>query len=625
LLGNASCELYNNVYTFSLDELVGLESLTTSGVKDKIFSLGLGLGNTSIGEVESNIQSRIDTIYKPRGKGKGQLIREILKKIESEKSTLQQIQENLPKYQGLFQEIKRLTQAITELDKKLEELWGEKNKLGNYLKCYESFISITKANEDLQELPEFQDYPEKGIELLDKLEEKEQELIDKIQELHSGTQDEKGIEELEEEIKKSSFDEKLLEDEDKVKYLSKNLEKYKQTISDRNNDEHRLKDYQQSIKQYIGDINAQWTEQNIIEFTDLNTHKNKIEEFKNEFKKVEDDKRDAEAALKAIQAKEGPLNTKNIAVITSIIFFIASIPAFYYGVYVLGGSLLLIALILFLSIKYFLKQSSHVHIQQQLEELKRNEQKLKGEYESYLEQQMKLPKSLSVETALDVFKTIEQLRAKITERNNLKEKLEKERLPFIQEFENEAYPLEDVLQNKKQKDNIEILVIHIIAEFDASKTNSQEKEKLRQELKRKKKELKTAESNLEQTQTQIKNLSNSISAKDQQDFRKKYEENNKVNGLIKERDAAIQTIEKIVGLNKAEEVIKYLAATDKEAIESKISELTNEIESKAQECKKKNNELGEKSNEIKRVEGESELAEVSTELETEKTEIKKCL
>ena len=191
----------------------------------------------------------------------------------------------------------------------------------------------------------------------------------------------------------------------------------------------------------------------------------------------------------------------------------------------------------------------------------------------------------------------------------------------IREFENEAYSLDDVLQNKKQKENIEIIVNHIKAEFDASKTKSQEKDKLQDELQRKKKELETTGLKLEQTQTQIKDLLNLINAKDQQDFRKKYGENKRVKKIIEDKDAAIQTIETIVGLNKVEEVIKYLTANEKETIESKISTLTTEIESKAQAYKEKNRELGEKRNEIKRVEGESELAEVSTELETEKQKL----
>src|ERR1035437_2191344 len=57
LLGDATGDLYENVFAFSLDELVGMESLQKSGVDDKIFSIGMGLGNTSIADVESNIRA----------------------------------------------------------------------------------------------------------------------------------------------------------------------------------------------------------------------------------------------------------------------------------------------------------------------------------------------------------------------------------------------------------------------------------------------------------------------------------------------------------------------------------------------------------------------------------------
>lgn len=619
LLGNASAELYNNVYAFSLEELVDLGSLTESGVEDKIFSVGLGLGNTSIGEVESNIQGRVDNIYTSRGRV--QLIPQILKELETNKLRIQQIQKNLHMYQNLTQEIKQLELETTELDENLEEFRVEKNKLDNYLKCYDSFISITKANEELNRLPNLQDYPEKGIEQLDRHEEKEREINDKIQELKTGTKEEKGIEELEEAIKEISYNRNILENDDRVEYLRTNLEKYKQTINDKNDDEQKIDEYKWLIIEKIDNINAQWTEQNITGFTDSITNTNKIEEFKKQFEKVANGKRELEAQLKAIQAKESPLNTNNIAIITSIIFLIGSIPAFYYGVYVLGGALLLIALVLFFGKKYLLKESSHEQIQQQLDGLKSNEQKIKEEYENYLEQKLNLSKSLPVETTLDIFNTIDQLKGKINERDKLKDKIDKQRLPFIKEFENKANLFKEILNSKYQKDNIEILVNNIITEFDNSKTQSQEENKLQEELNRKKKELENTKSKLEKTQTQIENLLKLVGTEDRQDFRKKYEENNKVKELTEKKDSDIQTIEKIVGLNKADEVLKYLTTNEKETIKSKISKLTKIIESKSLEYKQGNNDLGEKRNEIKRIEGESELAEVLTELETERQKL----
>ncbi|MEK0338004.1 MAG: AAA family ATPase, partial [Nitrosopumilus sp.] len=156
LLGNATSELYNNVYAFSLHELVDLGSLSTSGVEDKIFSVGLGLGNTSIGDIEYNIQSHVDQIYTQRGSK--QQIPLILNKIQSNKSQIKEIQNNFPKYQELTQEIQQLESEITDNENQLKEFGTEKDKLDNYLKCYESFVSIVKINEELETLPKLQEY-----------------------------------------------------------------------------------------------------------------------------------------------------------------------------------------------------------------------------------------------------------------------------------------------------------------------------------------------------------------------------------------------------------------------------------------------------------------------------------
>ena len=64
---------------------------------------------------------------------------------------------------------------------------------------------------------------------------------------------------------------------------------------------------------------------------------------------------------------------------------------------------------------------------------------------------------------------------------------------------------------------------------------------------RKQNEFKKVESNLNQNQKSISDLINSIGAENGDDFLKKYEENNKVKVLQKERKSAILTIEQIVG------------------------------------------------------------------------------
>jgi len=127
LLGNATSDLFSNVYAFTLDELAGMTSLSASGVEDKIFSVGLGLGNTTIGEIEKNLQEKADKIFTLRGKI--QVIPKLLHQIGEKKAQIRKIQENLPRYGELTKEINLLEKEVDTLARQLTGLRTWKNKL----------------------------------------------------------------------------------------------------------------------------------------------------------------------------------------------------------------------------------------------------------------------------------------------------------------------------------------------------------------------------------------------------------------------------------------------------------------------------------------------------------------
>lgn len=621
LLGNASRELYAKVYAFSLDELVDLGALTESGVEDKLFSIGLGLGDISLNEVEKNIAAGIDRIYIKGGRKGDRIIPSILERIKNRKEALQNIQDKLPRYQELTLNIKNLEEECAELDRERERLRNDKETLEIYLKCYKSFVVICGAEEELQKLPELRDYPEKGPEQLDKLEEKEAELEDSIRGLQSGTEEEKGIAELEEAIKKISYNEQLLERAEGIEYLRQNLANYRQTIADKNDDEESIDKYNHTIQHNLAKISSRWSEANIIGFSDSIAHQTRIEEFNKELEKIEKNRIEQEAQLKPIHA-ESALNVINIARGLALIFGICALPAFYYGLHFLGGALLLIAALLFFGKRYILKESSDQQIRQQLEELVIEERKIKTEYERYLEEKLRLPPDLSIKATLEIFQTIDNTREKIEVREKLDDKLKSQRLPFIREYEQEVSALSEILPDSKQDDNTELMVNRIIEEFDDSRSQAQSKAKLQEELARKRKILAATQTQQQENSKKIQDLLESIGAADRTDFRKRYAENDRVGELIKKKREAVQTIETIAGLNRSGEVSEYLKSNQKENIESEIAKLSREIESKAQEYRQKTGELGEQRNELKRVEGESELAEVMTELETERQRLR---
>ena len=116
-LGNATADLYNNVYTITLDELVSLESLSASGIEDKLFSIRLGLGSLSLSDIENRIQDRLNQVYHPRSSKTE--INNILINIDEKQARIQDIKSNLPAYKQLVSVIKQIENRIAVVQKEM--------------------------------------------------------------------------------------------------------------------------------------------------------------------------------------------------------------------------------------------------------------------------------------------------------------------------------------------------------------------------------------------------------------------------------------------------------------------------------------------------------------------------
>ncbi len=64
----ASAELFRRIYAITIDELRGMESLTISGVEDKMFSLAMGLSGVSLRDIVTDLEQQSRQIYAPRSR-----------------------------------------------------------------------------------------------------------------------------------------------------------------------------------------------------------------------------------------------------------------------------------------------------------------------------------------------------------------------------------------------------------------------------------------------------------------------------------------------------------------------------------------------------------------------------
>ncbi|MBN1159025.1 MAG: AAA family ATPase [Bacteroidales bacterium] len=619
LLGNANKDIFDNVYAFSLDELTDIRSLSASGVEDRIFSIGLGLGNISINEVEAEIQKGIDAIYTPRGSK--QLIPDILNSIQDWKRQLIEIQNNLPLFSDLMERIKELEYDIGDLENKMKIFRSRKEELDQYLKCYESFVSIVRIDETLKTLPELQDYPVDGLQRLSELELEERSIHKIIRTLQDGSEDVPSIEELQEEMDSIDLNDKLLNHSDIIDYLRTNIELYKQTLLEQAGHNEKINSINRSVRQELMRISADWSEQNISGFTDEIFHRDKVSEFKAEFDHLNDNTRDLKAQLKILQSKESPVNANNIMILGSVIFLMGAIPLFYYTFYVLGGISFLTALLIFFSRKYIIRESLPDKLRKQLSDVAYRREETTNRFGEYLETDLMLEKTLSPEAVLEILDIIKHLRKEIVERDELAKKLAEQWIPFINKFNDEVKHLEGVSGIHAPEDSTIKLAGQMVRNFDSEVTRQRRKEELQSILSGRLKELNKTQIQLEDNKQLMSHLLKSIHAKDKDDLRKKYEQNRTVKELVEKRMNAILTIETIAGLNRAGEVMDYLSKHRQQDIIEESQKLEEETIVMRETLDDKIREIGEKKGDMKRIENESELAQVMTALETERQKL----
>ena len=620
-LGHATAGIYNNIYAFTLDELVGLASLEESGVEDKIFSLGLGLGNISISDLEKNITDVTEPIYTSRGRT--QQIPSILKEIEENHRRIREIRNHLSEYRQLTADIEQLEQDAQSSEEELRIIRQEHAWVDKYLRCYESFLAIRRADKELQNLPSLHQLPEKGIALLEKNLERKAELSQRIQILVNGTSDEQGMDEIEKILEQTSVNVPLLENGGQVEFVSRNLENYKQTLKEKAEESDKIRALDKEISGTIaGKISSQWSEVDVTEFRDVATHRSRIDEFAVSMQNLRDELRDWQASEKTLMSQKSRFNAKAIAGLFALVLVIASVPAFYHTLYIIGGALLVVGIVMFFGRKAFKKENPLVPVKKKIREIKMELEELKLSYQSYLQKELKLSPELSIQSLPEIFQQIDYMKKLINQRDQLRQKVQEQRYPIIYDYESKVKMLGGFLEIPPQGQDTEMLANAVVSEYKHAEEQHREIQLMTEELNRRKKEHQQKLVDLKSAEQTINELFVTTEVDNEDDFRKKYNENEQIINLNDQRKNALINIETIAGINKAEEVLQWLSEHDKPYMESRIAELETLIEAKGRQTAELHKEKGSKIKEKERIAGESDLAEELTTLETQRQKLR---
>jgi len=166
LIGPAKDAFYKNVCAISLDELQKLSTLNEEGIRDRLAAAGAG--NLPIREVDDALKEQCDPIYTPRGKKKE--VNKLIAAIRDKDEEIKDAKDLQAEYDGIHENLAELRSERLAEKEKLDEQRRNLNYQEALQKAWEPFNARKTALQELEEIPEIDEFPPDALEQLARLE-----------------------------------------------------------------------------------------------------------------------------------------------------------------------------------------------------------------------------------------------------------------------------------------------------------------------------------------------------------------------------------------------------------------------------------------------------------------------
>ncbi|WP_417264957.1 ATP-binding protein [Brumimicrobium sp.] len=253
LIGNASIDLYKNIYAITLDELTDVEQLSESGMEDRIFSMGMGLSGVDFGGFEKSLISHSEEYFKSRGFV--QVLPKLVSEIATKEEAINKLRSKLGEYNLLSDQKEQLEEELNKLKELRTKLGQEKNDFSDLAKAYPDFVRYKEAEAKINKIGAIAIYPVQQLEKYEQLKRKTSSEENELIELNQK------IEQLQEELSNLKWDESLSAQVGLLDFFKTNVKLYDEAKSKRNQEKEKLAKSNQlieSVLSRLGDgLNAQ--------------------------------------------------------------------------------------------------------------------------------------------------------------------------------------------------------------------------------------------------------------------------------------------------------------------------------------------------------------------------------
>ena len=285
LTGNATPDLFRNVFAFSLDELQAAASLNDSS--GTIYSAGQGA--PGLPDLRKSLGERKSRLYLARGNN--QEVPRLISSLREVDARLKEVEQNADRYGYLTTRRSEVDSELQQADTELAGLGSERARIGRLLTGWEDWINLIDCETRLRDLPAFDGFPEDPLPRLEQADLRIQQALEERDEIAGQ------LRRVREAADTPIPDEDLLYDASGIEAIRRDRNRFDAAVKDLPERRAELNALESELLDRLHELGPEWDERRIQEFDSSIAFRQEVEHGRDNFADKQNAARSAEERL----------------------------------------------------------------------------------------------------------------------------------------------------------------------------------------------------------------------------------------------------------------------------------------------------------------------------------------
>ena len=285
LTGNATPDLFRNVFAFSLDELQAAASLNDSS--GTIYSAGQGA--PGLPALKKSLNDHKGDIYLSRGNN--QEVPRLVNALREIDGQLRVVEGNAARYGSLTARKSEIDSELQDADAELSRLSVQRSDIDRLRDGWDDWFTLSGYESQLRDMPKFVDFPENPIVRLEGFAERARQAREDRDEV---------ARQLRQSEAAASADipgEDLLYDRERIEAIRRDRNRFDAAVRDLPERQGELRGMDDGVAGHLADLGHDWGEAELQAFDTSLVVRNQVDTWKERIAEVSDGARQAEFQL----------------------------------------------------------------------------------------------------------------------------------------------------------------------------------------------------------------------------------------------------------------------------------------------------------------------------------------